>query len=484
MAATVELKAEKAKELSKPSKHLFMILLPIPFLVGIGIIGNQQGWIGGTKPEVKNEVGLDLTIPNAKVKELKKDQKYDASLNVNDDMQAVDGLGISLDDNSNANSRMLGGETSNASGLGANTNSDVEAFAKSMGAPSKGNGTFSAEEMKLTSQERKNKTRSMSIAQQNAYSRDVNRTVNGMYNNPAADREERAEKARAAREEEQRLKANDKLLAMLDKQMNQQGQPVQQRQPINVSQNMPVNNYKASRNKIQNDNPSNNGANYSVEVNSTSIGTNGKEGGNGFYGLNGSKIKNNRPSKVKGSIRAAVHGDGDGITVTNGSSVSIRMQDETKIMIEGEPLILPKNTLVYGIARISGDRIDITVNTIRVNNFIYNVSLVAYDLDGRKGLYVPDMRIKQQVNNSLAQGSTQMMSPSYVMGGSVAQQVGGQLASQGVNMVMQTGRNVLQKKMTQPKAQVRPNYQILLRAGTGRNDSDSEDEGGDSEVIE
>jgi hypothetical protein len=69
------------------------------------------------------------------------------------------------------------------------------------------------------------------------------------------------------------------------------------------------------------------------------------------------------------------------------------------------------------------------------------------------------------------------------MGGSVAQQVGGQLASQGVNMVMQTGRNVLQRKMQQPKAQVRPNYQILLRAGKNNEESDTEEET-DSQIIE
>jgi len=479
MAANTEIKAEKAKALSKPSKHLFMILLPIPFLVGIGIVGNQQGWIGGSKQEINKEVGLDLAIPDAKVKELKKDQKYDASASLSGDMQPVGGLGITLDDNANMNSRMMAGDKNNVSGLEANTKDDVEAFAKSMGAANKGNGTLSSEDMKLTSQQRKNKVRQGSIAQQNAYNRDVNRTVNNMYNNPAAEREERAEKVRAIKEEEQRLKANDKLLAMLDKQMNQQNQPVQ-RPPMNVGQNTMPRNYSPGKNKGQNTQSNDE---YSVEVNTSSIGTNGKEGGNGFYGLNGSKVKNNRPSKVKGSIRAVVHGDGDGITVTNGSSVSIRMQDETKIIIEGEPLILPKNTLVYGIARITGDRIDISVNTIRINNFIYNVSLVAYDLDGRKGLYVPDMRIKQQVNNSLAQSSTQMMSPSYVMGGSVAQQVGGQLASQGVNMVMQTGRNVLQRKMQQPKAQVRPNYQILLRAGKNNEETDTEGES-DSEIIE
>lgn len=483
MAEHVEIKAEKAKSLSKPTKHIFMILLPLPLLLGLGIIGNMQGWIGGAKAEKTSEVGLDLKIPDAKVKDLKKDEKYDPTQKLSTDMQPVAGLGLSLDNNSDFNSRLIEGDQSNSTGIEANSKADVDAFEKSIGASNSRNYSKSTEDLKLTSQQRKDKMRIANQNQQLAYNRDVNRTVDKMYNNPVVDREEKAEKARMTREEEQRLKANDKLLAMLDRQMNQQ-QSTQIKQPSNVQ---PINNFsvgnQSGRNRPQTTLPANSDS-YSVEVNTSPIGTNGKEGGNGFYGLNGNKVKNNRPSKVKGSIKAVIHGDGDGITVTNGSSVSIRMQDETKIMIEGEPLILSKNTLVYGIARITGDRIDITVNTIRVNNFIYNVSLVAYDLDGRKGLYVPDMVIKQQVNNSLSQGSTQMMSPSYVMGGSVGQQVGGQLASQGVNMVMQTGRNILQRKMQQPKAQVRSNYQILLRAGSGNDLSSDLEERSDADPIE
>ena len=40
MDKTADLKAEKAKQLSKPTKHVFMVLLPIPVFIAIGIMGN------------------------------------------------------------------------------------------------------------------------------------------------------------------------------------------------------------------------------------------------------------------------------------------------------------------------------------------------------------------------------------------------------------------------------------------------------------
>lgn len=194
MAEHVEIKAEKAKSLSKPTKHIFMILLPLPLLLGLGIIGNMQGWIGGAKSEKTNEVGLDLKIPDAKVKDLKKDEKYDPTQKLGNDMQPVGGLGLSLDDNSDFNSRLIEGEQSNSTGIEANSKDDVDAFAKSIGASNLKNSSISAEDMRLTSQQRKNKMRIASQNQQSAYNRDVNRTVDKMYNNPVTDREEKLKK--------------------------------------------------------------------------------------------------------------------------------------------------------------------------------------------------------------------------------------------------------------------------------------------------
>jgi len=277
-----------------------------------------------------------------------------------------------------------------------------------------------------------------------------------MYRNPSLNTEDQLGQGRMSTEEKQRIMANEKLLDLLDKQIQQQGQS-------GVGTLIAP----ARTNVIHRSNSTTKRQSYDVEpYQGPAVGTNGREGGNSFYGLNRRKLKNTRPTKTSGSIRAVVHGDGDGITVTNGSSVVIRMQDETVIGIEGEPLVLPKNTLVYGVSRIDGDRIDITVRQIRMDNFIYNVQMEAYDLDGRKGLYVPDMKLKQRTNSSIVQGSTQLASPGFIVGGTVGQQVGGQLASQGVGMALNAGKNILTRKSQQPKALIKPNYQILLRSGT------------------
>ena len=73
-------------------------------------------------------------------------------------------------------------------------------------------------------------------------------------------------------------------------------------------------------------------------------------------------------------------------------------------------------------------------------------------------------------------------STGYIVGGSVGQQVGGQLASQGVGMALNAGKNILTRKAQHPKALIRPNYQILLQSGTEPPEMNL-DEAGDGSQI-
>lgn len=473
MDKTTEIKAEKAKQLSKPTKHVFMVLLPLPLLIAVGIIGNIQGWIGKSARAEGSDVGLAMSVPEAKVKDLEKDKKY-GTYSLETPLNEVNGLGISLDDNSNINSKMLNGETGSSMGISSNDAKTVDALAEDMKSNVRNRNIANSSEVLLSSEHKKNRAWEKSLEQQRGINRNVNSTVDAMYRNPSLSREESFDQTRMSKEEQQRIRANEKLLDLLDKQIQQQGQL-----NVGASVSQPISNTARSGNPA----PAVKRDNFIVEPHgNVAIGTNGREGGNAFYGLNGRKLRNNRPTKTSGSIRAVVHGDGDGITVTNGSSVAVRMQDETIVGIDGEPLILQKNTLVYGVVRINGDRIDITVSKIRVDNFIYNVHLDAYDLDGRKGLYVPDMKLKQRASSSIVQGSTQLASPGYIVGGSVGQQVGGQLASQGVGMALNAGKNIVTRKAQQPKALIRPNYQILLRSGTATPEMNL-DEAGDESLI-
>ena len=470
MDKTTEIKAEKAKQLSKPTKHIFMVLLPIPILIAVGVIGNVQGWIGNSVRAEGSEVDVVMSIPEAKVKDLEKDKKY-GNYSFENPLSDVNGLGISLDDNSNINSKMLNGETGSSMGISSNDDKTADALAEEMRSNARNKKIINSNEVTLSSQQKKNRAWEKSLEQQRGINRNVNSTVDAMYQTPTFSGEDRFDQIRLSKEEQQRIRANEKLLDLLDKQIQQQGQS-----NVGASVFQPISNTAPSKNpgsavrKV----------NFNVEPHGiVAIGTNGREGGNAFYGLDGRKLRNNRPTKTNGSIRAVVHGDGDGITVTNGSSVAIRMQDETVVGMNDEPIVLPKNTLVYGVARMNGDRIDITVSKIRMDNFIYNVHLQAYDLDGRKGLYVPDMKLKQHASSSIVQGSTQLASPGYIVGGSVGQQVGGQLASQGVGMALNAGKNILTRKAQQPKASIRPNYHILLKSGTDTPETklDEDEEG-------
>jgi conjugative transposon TraM protein len=457
MNEKTDLKAEKARQLGKPSRHIFFLILPIPLLVSLGFIGHRQGWIGPSPDTGGSEIGLTLTVPEARVKDLPRDRKYDKTYGEGT-LSEVNGIGLTLDDNSNINSRMLSGEESSAVGIEANNPQTADALAEELGVSNNPKAYASSDQFKLSSQMKKNRDWNRSQARQQLYHRSVNSSVDNLYRNPLIEQEEKAEQVRLAREEEQRLRANEKLLELLDKQVEQQGKPSYQ--PVEFSKGSGAEGQGMI--KMVKDEPQH--IHEMSPYRRSVAASSGSENGNAFYGLNGRKVRNDRPKRFRGAIRAVVHGEGDGIRVSNGTSVAIRLQEETVLYLDGEPLILPENYLVYGISKISGDRIHITVSTVRLDNNLYPIRLEAYDLDGRMGLYVPDMKMKQQLNSSVVQGTTQMASPGYIVGGSVEQQVGGQLASQGINAALNAGKNHIARKAQHPRALIRPNYQILLRS--------------------
>ncbi len=458
MKVQTDLKAEKAKQLSIPSRHVFRVLLPIPMLVSLGFVGNMQGWIGSSENQATPASGLTMTIPDARVKDLPKDRKYDQAYGGNT-LSKVNGIGITLDENSNMNSRMIGGEKRSATGIDENELTAVEELATEMGARNTTGTAVSARQLKQTSEQRKINAWNQANARQRVIGQQVGNSMDHMYRNPALSQSEEAEQTRLAREEEQRLRANEKLLELLDRQVQQQGQPV--RYTPAAVRNSEQSAVDGKGQLVQKEY-------HKVQPHvRTVIATPDREPGNAFYGLNGSKIRRTRPEKIRGTIRAVVHGEGEGVSVTNGTPVALRMQEETQIRVGSEALILPENALVYGITRLNGDRVYITVSTIRLDNFLYPVRLEAFDLDGQKGLHVPDLKIKQQTANTLVQGSSQLVSPGYIVGGTVGQQVGGQLASQGIGAALNAGKNLLQRKTQQPRARIQPNYQILLRSASG-----------------
>tara|TARA_R110000868_G_scaffold411003_2_gene701289 strand:- start:12465 stop:13484 length:1020 start_codon:yes stop_codon:yes gene_type:complete len=93
------------------------------------------------------------------------------------------------------------------------------------------------------------------------------------------------------------------------------------------------------------------------------------------------------------------------IKVYQGSRIRIKLQNN--IIIDGIELL--KNSYIYGIVTgFNKQRINITIQSIAVNNIIYDVDLEVYDLDGIRGLYVPSSKFReftQEVGAQSAQSS-------------------------------------------------------------------------------
>lgn len=87
-------------------------------------------------------------------------------------------------------------------------------------------------------------------------------------------------------------------------------------------------------------------------------------------------------SMGKNTIRACVHQDQ---TLMDGQTVKLRLLEP----LQAGNIVVPKNMLVSGSAKVQGERLDIQVSSLEYAGNIIPVELAVYDSDGQKGLSVP-----------------------------------------------------------------------------------------------
>ena len=187
---------------------------------------------------------------------------------------------------------------------------------------------------------------------------------------------------------------------------------------------------------------------------------------NAFYGLRGERIEPTmvEAKPVPNAIEAVVHGEAGEVTVTDGSTLKLRLLQDIQV----DKYVLPKNSLLTGECFIRGERVQVVLSSVRVQSSIMPISLRVYDLDGHAGIYIPDMALKSQVaqtgSQALSGGGGSLNMPYMVpTGGSVGEMVVGQTAAQGVGMAVTGLKSVVTKKISQPKATIRPNHKIYLK---------------------
>jgi hypothetical protein len=136
-------------------------------------------------------------------------------------------------------------------------------------------------------------------------------------------------------------------------------------------------------------------------------------------------------------------------TITAGSSVELRLTQPVKI----EGYAVPKNQLLRGIASLNGERLIISINSIRIGQTILPVALQAYDLDGLAGIRIPGAIIRDASKESADQAINS------VAAASVDPSLGAQAANAGV----QFARSLATKKVRLVQVAVPAGYQVLLK---------------------
>ena len=154
----------------------------------------------------------------------------------------------------------------------------------------------------------------------------------------------------------------------------------------------------------------------------------------------------------KNTVAACIHQDQ---TLVDGQAVKLRLLEP----MQAGNIIVPKNTLVAGTAKVQGERLDILVSSIEYAGNIISVELAVFDTDGQKGLSVPSSMEQEAFNEAMANiGSGLGTSISF------AQSAGQQVAMDVTRGLLQGTSGYLAKKFRTVKVKLKAGYKVMLYA--------------------
>ena len=154
----------------------------------------------------------------------------------------------------------------------------------------------------------------------------------------------------------------------------------------------------------------------------------------------------------RNTIAACIHQDQ---TLTDGQAVKLRLLEP----MQAGNIVVPKNTLVAGTAKVQGERLDILVSSIEYAGNIIPVELAVFDTDGQKGLSVPSSMEQEAFNEAMANiGSGLGTSISF------ARSAGQQVAMDMTRGLLQGTSGYLAKKFRTVKVKLKAGYRVMLYA--------------------
>ncbi len=137
----------------------------------------------------------------------------------------------------------------------------------------------------------------------------------------------------------------------------------------------------------------------------------------------------------------------DNQRAVQGATIKIRLQDSIRI----NGIFIPKGHDLYGICRITNQRLLLDIKNIRMGTSIIPVDLSVYSLDGMQGVYAPEALLADAVNN----GTSDAIGNIGVTGFDLTTQVAG--------AGLEAAKGLLNKKIKRIKVKLDAGRPILLR---------------------
>lgn len=161
-------------------------------------------------------------------------------------------------------------------------------------------------------------------------------------------------------------------------------------------------------------------------------------------------VQSEKESITKNTIKASVYRT---VTLTDGKEVQLRLLEP---MMAGEQYI-PSGTIVIGTAKIGGERMEIKVTSVSHGGNITPVNLEAYDIQGMKGVAVPNSEELNAVKEMAAN-----MGSSLGTSITITEDAGAQLAADLGKGVIQGASQYLAKKFRTIKVTLKANHEFYL----------------------
>ena len=152
----------------------------------------------------------------------------------------------------------------------------------------------------------------------------------------------------------------------------------------------------------------------------------------------------------RNTISACIHDDQ---TIMDGQTVRLRLLEQ----MQAGSVIVPRNTIVTGVAKIQGERLGVSVVSLEYAGIIIPVELRVYDTDGQPGICIPNPAeinaVKEVAANMGASAGTSI---------SLTSNAGQQLAADLGRGVIQGTSQYVSKKLREVKVSLKAGYKVFL----------------------